>query len=160
MDQSGLSRCQRDERRRSRSISRVRHRPLLSSKTFPGLPPENRRCLKREPQAQIGGVGGLSLLNICLCLNMTGIPSLFALLSVPPFVRRPTGSWSYFPWQYISRFVYYGSKNKREGGWDAMQWRRRLLAMTWAATATAAAFPLGLRRVRRRYHHQHLTDQR
>ena len=26
----------------------------------------------------------------------------------------PTGSWSYFPWQYISRFVYYGSKNKRE----------------------------------------------
>ena len=47
----------RDERRRS--ISRERHRPLLSSKTFPGLSPENRRCLKREPQAQIGGVGGL-----------------------------------------------------------------------------------------------------
>ena len=75
----------------------MRHRPLLSSKTFPGLPPENRRCLKREPQAQIGGVGGLSLLNICLCLNMTGIPSLFALLSVSPFVRRPNRELELFP---------------------------------------------------------------
>ena len=103
---------------------------------------------------------------------MTGIPSLFALLSVlvrPSASLGPTGSWSYFPWQYISRFVYYGSKNKREGergthcsgGAEAARAaaRRRLLAMTWAATAAAAAFPLGLRR-RRRYHHQHQTDQR
>ena len=75
----------------------MRHRPLHSSKTFPGLSPENRRCLKREPQAQIGGVGGLSLLNICLCLNMTGIPSLFALLSVSPFVRRPNRELELFP---------------------------------------------------------------
>ena len=167
MDQSGLSRCQRDERRRSRSISRVRHRPLLSSKTFPGLPPENRRCLKREPQAQIGGVGGLSLLNICLCLNMTGIPSLFALLSVSPFVRRPNRELELFPVAIHLSLRLLRLKEQegerggtREGGWDAMQWRRRLLAMTWAATATAAAFPLGLRRVRRRYHHQHQTDQR